>query len=101
MAAFYRRALLAIESAGSATCGVLVEAALRALVPEHRLERAVEAVPARAPDLDALQRPVGGLHGVAVLDRGREPAPGRAGSVQVGRTVKKHHAGIHRKPPFP
>ena len=28
-------------------------------------------------------------------------APGRAGGVHVGRTVEKHHACIHRKPPFP
>src|SRR5260370_41426686 len=67
------------ESACPARGGVLIEAALRALVPAHRLERAVAAVPARPPDLDALQRPVGGPHRVPVLHRGREPAPGHAG----------------------
>jgi simple sugar transport system ATP-binding protein len=81
--------------------GVLVEAGLRALVPEHRLKRAVEEVPARAPDLHALQRPVGGPHRVPVLHRGREPAPRGAGPVQVGRAVEKHDTCIHRKPPFP
>ena len=73
----------------------------RARVPDQRLDRAVEAVPARAPDPGALQRPVGGPDRVAVLHRGRKPAPGRAGLVQVSRTVEKCHAGIHRKPPFP
>ena len=70
----------------------------RARVPGQRLDRAVEAVPARAPDPGALQRPVGRPDRVAVLHRGRKPAPGRAGLVQVGRTVEKCHAGIHRKP---
>src|SRR5206468_2692017 len=32
---------------------------------------------------------------------GGQPAPDRTGLVHISRAVEKHHAGIHREPPFP
>ena len=73
----------------------------RAPLDRQRLDRAVEPVPSRAADPRAFQRAVRRAHQVAVLHLGGQPAPDRAGLVHVRRAVEKHHAGIHREPPFP
>src|SRR6185437_8239857 len=81
--------------------GLALGRCVRALADRQRVDRAVEPVAARAADPRALQRAVRRVHQVAVLYLGGQSAPDGTGLVHISRAVKKHHAGIHREPPFP
>jgi hypothetical protein len=68
----------------------------RGLRHGQRLDRPVEPVAARAPDLHGVQHPLDGPDRVAVLHHGRKPASYGAMLVQVGRAVQERHASVHR-----
>jgi hypothetical protein len=68
----------------------------RGLRHGQRLDRSVEPVAARAPDLHGVQHPLDRPDRVAVLHHGGQPAPCRAVLVHVGRAVQERQAGVHR-----
>ena len=69
---------------------------VRGLCHGQRLDRPVEPVAARAPDLHGVQHPLDGPDRVAVLHHGGKPAPHGAVLVQVGRAIQERHASVHR-----
>jgi hypothetical protein len=68
----------------------------RGLRHGQRLDRSVEPVAARAPDLHGVQHPLDRPDCVAVFHHGGKPAPCRAVLVHVARAVQERHAGVHR-----
>jgi hypothetical protein len=62
----------------------------------QRLDRPVEPVATRAPDLRGVQHPLDRPDRVAVLHHGGKPASHGAVLVQVGRAVQERHASVHR-----
>jgi hypothetical protein len=68
----------------------------RGLCQGQRLDRPVEPVAVRAPDLHGVHHPLDRPDRVAVLNHGGKPAPCRALLVHVGQAVQERHAGVHR-----
>jgi Ser/Thr protein kinase RdoA (MazF antagonist) len=61
------------------------------VLPGKEFEGPVEQVARGAPDHHAVERPVRGLHRVAALDLGGEPASRGALIIKAGGAVEEHH----------